>query len=79
MDIQKAELEATILSKKLAHFKELAHQRAIENKRLTKRIKELTKSRNDWKTKSLSHKNRADKYENDLKKTKDKLTAIIEN
>ncbi len=47
------------------------------NKALKKRIKELTKSRDEWKEKSISHKERADNLENDLKKIKDKLNEII--
>lgn len=52
-------------------------QRSKENKQLKKKIKELTISREDWKTKSISHKSRADKYASDLKKIKDKLNEIM--
>jgi predicted Holliday junction resolvase-like endonuclease len=50
-----------------------------KNKALRKRIKEITKSRDEWKRKSLFHKARADQYESDLKKTKDVLQKIIIN
>ena len=48
-----------------------------EKKQLKKRIKELIISRDSWKEKSMHNKARADKLENDLKKVKDKLNAII--
>jgi hypothetical protein len=47
-----------------------------ENKQLKKRIKELTKSRDQWKAKSIGHKARADKFESDLKKLKAKLIEM---
>jgi chromosome segregation ATPase len=48
------------------------------NKQFKKRIKELTKSRDQWKEKSIGHKARADKLEDDLKKLRDKLIEIID-
>jgi len=58
-------------------FKSKLTQRAKDNKQLKKKIKELTISRDEWKTKSISHKLRADKLAADLKKVKDKLNGII--
>lgn len=58
-------------------WKTKAIQRSKEIKLLKKKIKELTISRDEWKIKSISHKNRADKYAIDLKKMKDKLNEII--
>jgi F0F1-type ATP synthase assembly protein I len=37
-----------------------------DKKQLKKRIKELTKSRDEWKEKSIRHKERADKLATDL-------------
>jgi hypothetical protein len=48
------------------------------NKRLKKKIKELTLSRDGWKEKSIHHKARADKLESDLKKLKNRLTEIVD-
>jgi len=42
-------------------WKDKAKQRSKETKQLKKKIKELTISRECWKSKSISHKNRADK------------------
>lgn len=47
-------------------WKSRSLQRSIETKQLKKKIKELTISRDDWKVKSISHKERADKLEVDL-------------
>lgn len=52
-------------------------QRSKDNKQLKKKIKELTISRDDWKIKSISNKSRADKFEADIKKVKEKLNVII--
>jgi hypothetical protein len=52
-------------------------ERSKENKRLKKRIKELIKSRDEWKEKSCMHKERADKLETDLEQIKKKLNEII--
>ena len=61
MDAKQLEIRAN-------NYKRLAHERSVENKRINKRFKELEKSRDSWKTKSMSHKERADKLEMDLKK-----------
>ena len=58
-------------------WKSKAIQRSKESKQLKKRIKELIISRDEWKVKSIAHKNRADKYAADLKKIKDKLNGIM--
>lgn len=54
--------------------------RAIENardkKQLKKRIKELTKSRDEWKEKSIRHKERADHLAADIKKIKNRLNEL---
>ncbi len=52
-------------------------QRSKDNKQLKKKIKELTISRDEWKLKSISNKSRADKFEADIKKVKEKLNVII--
>jgi hypothetical protein len=49
-----------------------------DKKRLNKRIKELTKSRDEWKAKSIHHKARADKMATDLKKLKLSLNKLAE-
>ena len=51
-----------------------SREQAQQNKCLKKRVKELTKSREEWKEKSIRHKARADKLETDLKKIKNRLT-----
>jgi hypothetical protein len=47
-----------------------------ENKRKNKRIKELTKSRDEWKRKSLMHKKNEDELQQLVKKTKSQLSGI---
>jgi len=49
-----------------------------DKKQLKKRIKELTKSRDEWKEKSIRHKERADKLASDLKKIKSRLNELID-
>jgi uncharacterized membrane protein YqiK len=51
-------------------WKSKATEYALDKKQLKKRIKELTKSRDDWKEKSIRHKRRADNLAGDLKKSK---------
>ena len=59
-------------------WKSKASAQAQNNKQLKKRIKELTKSRDEWKEKSIRHKSRADKLESDLKKLKNRLIEIAD-
>jgi hypothetical protein len=59
-------------------WKSKCMENAREKKRLNKKIKEITISRDQWKTKSLHHKSRADKLESDLKKLKNKLTEMVD-
>jgi chromosome segregation ATPase len=59
-------------------WKSKANEYSLDKKRLKKRIKEISKSRDEWKEKSIGHKARADKLETDLKKLKDKLMQIID-
>jgi len=59
-------------------WKSKATEYARDRKRLNKRIKELTTSRDEWKAKSIAHKARADKHESDLKKLKLKLNELID-
>ena len=59
-------------------WKSKAIENAVDKKRLNKRIKELTKSRDEWKAKSIGHKARADKLASDLKKLKTKLNELAE-
>jgi len=60
-------------------WKSKATEYALDKKLLKKRIKELTKSRDEWKAKSISHKARADKLAFDLKKLKTKLIEMVDN
>lgn len=55
-----------------------ALENARDKKRLKKKIKELTVSRDEWKSKSMRHKDRADKLSSDLKKLKTKLSEIAD-
>jgi hypothetical protein len=59
-------------------WKQKAIQRSRENKRLNKRIKELTLSRDEWKAKAIQHKASVDKLATDLKKIKDRLNEIVQ-
>ena len=59
-------------------WKGKAIERSQEIKRLNKRIKELTKSRDDWKEKSAGHKVRAENLEELLKKLKINLSKLAE-
>jgi uncharacterized coiled-coil DUF342 family protein len=58
-------------------WKAKALESTRDKKQLKKRIKELTKSRDEWKEKSMRHKERADNLANDLKKIKNKLNELI--
>jgi hypothetical protein len=60
-------------------WKSKATSNARDKKQLNKRIRELIRSRDEWKEKSISHKSRADKFEAELIKLKKKLTEIIDN
>ena len=51
-------------------WKNKATENSRDKKRLNKKIKELTISRDQWKAKSIHHKARADKAEADLQKLK---------
>jgi chromosome segregation ATPase len=51
---------------------------ARDKKQLKKRIKELTQSREEWKAKSISHKERADKIESEVRKIKDRLNDLLD-
>lgn len=59
-------------------WKNKATEYSCDKKFLKKRIKELTKSRDEWKDKSIRHKARADKLEADIKKIKNKLNELID-
>jgi len=59
-------------------WKNKATESSRDKKRLNKRIKELTKSRDEWKAKSIQHKSRADKLASDLKKLKTRLNELAE-
>ncbi|MDR0797019.1 MAG: hypothetical protein LBE79_13380 [Tannerella sp.] len=58
------------------NWKRKAMDYTLDKKSLNKRIKEITKSRDDWKAKSIQHKARADKLESDLNKIKKKLIEL---
>jgi hypothetical protein len=51
-------------------WKSRALENARDKKQLKKRIKELTKSRDEWKEKFITHKVRADKLEAEFNKIK---------
>ena len=59
-------------------WKNKAIDYSIDRKRLKKRIKELTKSRDEWKDKSIRHKERVDRLATDLKKIKNRLIELVE-
>ncbi len=59
------------------YWKERAIIRRAENKMLKKRIKELTISRDSWKTKYMSVKQIKNQFENELKSIKKKLIEIV--
>jgi hypothetical protein len=62
----------------ITDWKQKAIQRSRENKRLNKRIKELTLSRDEWKGKAIQHKANVDKLATDFKKIKDRLNEIVQ-
>jgi chromosome segregation ATPase len=59
-------------------WKSKATEYSRDKKQLKKRIKELTKSRDEWKVKSMHHKERADHLATDLKKIKKKLNELAD-
>ena len=59
-------------------WKSKATEYARDKKQLKKRIKELAKSRDEWKEKSIRHKEQADHLAADIKKIKDKLNELID-
>jgi len=63
----------------MTDWKGKATEYAREKKQLKKRIKELTQSRDEWKTKSILYKDRADQLAADLNKIKNRLNKIIES
>ena len=60
-------------------WKHKATKYAMENKLLKKRIKELTKSRDEWKAKSISNKENAHILAAALTKTKNGLQKLSIN
>ena len=58
-------------------WRERAINRRDENKALKKRIKEIKRSRDQWKDKYLFIKEEKEFYENELKKIKKKLNEIV--
>ncbi len=58
-------------------WRERAINRRDEVKALKKRIKEIKRSRDQWKDKYLSIKEEKEFYENELKKIKKKLNEIV--
>lgn len=58
-------------------WKERAINRRLENKILKKRIKELTVSRDNWKTKYMLVKEIKNEFECELKSIKKKLNEIV--
>jgi uncharacterized coiled-coil DUF342 family protein len=59
-------------------WKSKATEYARDKKQLKKRMKELIKSRDHWKSKSIGYKSRADKLAADIKKIKNKLIELVE-
>jgi len=58
-------------------WKRKATEYALDKKKLKKRIKEVTVSRDEWKEKSISHKARADALEDEFNKIKKKLSELV--
>ena len=59
-------------------WKSKATENARDKKRMNKTIREVTKSRDEWKAKSIRHKARADKLEADLQKLKKKMIEMLD-
>ncbi len=59
-------------------WKKRAIARRLENKELNKRRKELTLSRDNWKSKYVFQKQRVDRLEHELELIKKKLNGILE-
>jgi hypothetical protein len=58
-------------------WKALAIQRRLENKELNKRLEEIRRGREKWKTKALSYKLKADNLEREIKIIKNKIENIL--
>jgi len=57
-------------------WKKKATDYALDKKRLNKRNREITASRDGWKEKAIQQKARADKFEAELNKIKKKLIEM---
>jgi len=60
-----------------AIWKQKALQRRVKMKELNKRIRELVRSRDNWKGKHMFQKERADYFEKELLSIKKKLNEIV--
>lgn len=58
-------------------WEERAKERRLENKRLKKKIKELTVSRDFWKTKAMARKSNLDELNKKLATVKKNLLQIM--
>lgn len=58
-------------------WEERAKERRLENKRLKKKIKELTVSRDFWKTKAMARKSNLDELNKKLSTVKKNLLQIM--
>ncbi len=59
------------------YWKELAISRRLENKELNKRLKETKIGRENWKSKAISAKEKADALQHELKAIKKKIEEIL--
>ena len=58
-------------------WKKLAISRRLENKELNKRLAETKAGRDNWKTKTLSYKLKADSLQKELEIIKKKIERIL--
>jgi hypothetical protein len=58
-------------------WKQKATTRALDIKKLKKKIKELEASREAWKKKSLEHKSHADTFEAKFIRLKDNINKVL--
>ena len=62
---------------KINNWKDKAIKRSLEIKKLTKKIKELEASREEWKRKSMEHKQHADVLEAKFIRMKENINKVL--
>jgi len=68
-----------IEGKSSTDWKSLAISRRLENKELSKRLKETKSSRDSWKAKSLVYKEKSENLEREIKLIKKKIENVLKS